>query len=88
MLTSYFTLYIYSDTESVIEEVLTEICEKHGKKFSGSLHNKTAGAVVEDIADLLINELSLPITQDEFIQMYKDLTVTKCSDIDFMPGKR
>lgn len=66
--------------------MLVEICKKNEKSFSPSLHNKTAGAVVEDIATLLIKELNLPMTQSEFVDMYNKITITKCSDIDFMPG--
>ncbi|KAJ8916186.1 hypothetical protein NQ315_016325 [Exocentrus adspersus] len=73
------------DTETMIEEVLTEICQSCGKTFKPELHNKTAGAIVEDIAKLLINENDLTMSEEEIVQMYKDLTPSKCANINFMP---
>ncbi|KAK9768237.1 hypothetical protein K7432_001260 [Basidiobolus ranarum] len=78
------------DTERVYTEVTQEIVEKfgsgNGKKFTWDLKMRCMGRTQEDVTKLLIKELELPVTPEQYIAEKKRLEEHKFPLASPLPG--
>ncbi|CAH1175702.1 unnamed protein product [Phaedon cochleariae] len=74
------------DTEGIYHSAISEIGAKYGKTYTSEMKTKVAGSVETDTAKTAVREMGLPISWEEFLQVFKDLCRAKLPDAGFMPG--
>lgn len=65
---------------------MTEVAAKFGKTYSLDLRYKVLGAPELDGARMVVNELKLPISVEEYISMVRAFESKVMSDVDILPG--
>lgn len=76
------------ETESVYNKVVNEIASKYGKKHTTQIRMLTLGTPETDTANILIRELGLPLTIDEFLQVYNEKANKELENPSLMPGAK
>ncbi|KAK9888471.1 hypothetical protein WA026_000720 [Henosepilachna vigintioctopunctata] len=74
------------ESESIYNRILTEITAEYGKIFDLNIRLKILGTPEPDTARILIEELKLPLTIDEFLKVYRARTAEQLTNPQLMPG--
>ena len=74
------------DTESIYSEVTQKIVGEYDKVFDWSLKRKIIGRKSLQSAKIIVEDLNLPITPEEYLELRKDDLIEKFKDALPMPG--
>ena len=76
----------YADTECLYTQETQKIVSRYGKTYNWTLKSKLMGRKPIDGAKILIDELQIPLTPEEFhLELYGNLR-DKFPDAPFLPG--
>jgi len=74
------------DTEPFYTKAHEELARRYGKVFDWTVKSKMIGLRAEDSANVVIRDLQLPLTVDEYLQARKHLLEELFPQADPMPG--
>lgn len=74
------------DTENIHKQSVTAVASKFGKTYNLDLRYRVLGAPEFDGAKMIVNELNLPISVEEFIIMVHAFENKVLSDVGILPG--
>ncbi|KAJ9076873.1 hypothetical protein DSO57_1022077 [Entomophthora muscae] len=74
------------DTERVYSEVTSEIVGRYGKEFTWELKSKMMGRVGSEAAELLVKELQIPLTAEEYLNERNQKHIAKFPTCRPLPG--
>lgn len=75
-----------TDTEKISKQSVAEVVAKFGKTYSLDLCFRILGAPELDGAKIVVNELKLPISIEEYMHMVREIKSKVMSDVDVLPG--
>ncbi|XP_046991076.1 probable pseudouridine-5'-phosphatase isoform X1 [Schistocerca americana] len=74
------------DTESTYLKLYTAIAAKYNKEYPWSVRMKLMGTLERDSAKIMIEDLGLPITVDEFLSQQHAGLQNVLPEVDLLPG--
>lgn len=74
------------DTEFIYENSVREICRSFNKEYPLDVRMKVMGTQEQITAEIVINDLSLPISVAEFLKMQDDYVRNKFTNLNLMKG--
>lgn len=74
------------DTERLYTESIQRVVSAYGKDFTWDTKVKMMGATTQEGADIIIRELQLPMTQEEYIQQTKEVYAEVFPNAQLLPG--
>ncbi|GJQ68872.1 hypothetical protein Trydic_g6069 [Trypoxylus dichotomus] len=74
------------DTETTYEEVIEEIARRHGKTYTDDVKLKIRGTPEPMTAKIAVTEMRLPMSPEEFSQIYKPMCDQRLQNPPLMPG--
>lgn len=74
------------DTEPIYCHVNEMIAERYGKTFTRTMHQMIMGRQAMDCAQILVKELDLPLTGEEYLQARNELISDMLPEANPMPG--
>ena len=74
------------DTEYIYENSVREICRKFGKDYPWNVRMKVMGTQEARTAEIVIKDVSLPISVAEFLKIQEDYVREKFTKLDLMKG--
>ncbi|CAF0845392.1 unnamed protein product [Rotaria sp. Silwood1] len=74
------------DTESIYTECLQKLCVKYGKNFTTEIKLKMMGRSSLEAGRILIRELDLPMTEEEYLTKSTALYVEAFPSSQLLPG--
>ncbi|KAI0213210.1 Pseudouridine-5'-phosphatase [Lamellibrachia satsuma] len=74
------------DTETLYTKIMQKICGAHGKTFTWEIKAKMMGKKEDEAGHILIDELQLPITVDEYIKEVKNQQKIVFPEAQLLPG--
>eukprot|EP01100_Stratorugosa_tubuloviscum_P012771 TRINITY_DN6160_c1_g1_i1.p1 TRINITY_DN6160_c1_g1~~TRINITY_DN6160_c1_g1_i1.p1 ORF type:complete len:244 (-),score=123.05 TRINITY_DN6160_c1_g1_i1:76-747(-) len=74
------------DTEGVYTKVTQQIVSRFGKNFEWSLKQRMMGQKAIDTARLLVQELQLPITPEQYLEEREPMQNALFAECEAMPG--
>lgn len=74
------------DTESIYENSVREICRKFGKEYPWDVRMKVMGTQEQKTAEIVITDLSLPISVDEFLHIQEKIVRKEFTSLNLMKG--
>lgn len=77
---------MWTDTEQIHKQSVTAVAAKFGKTYNLDLRYKVLGAPELDGAKMVVNELKLPISIEEYISMVRAFESKVMPDVDLLPG--
>ena len=78
---------LHADTEVLYTKVTQQILDRYGKTFEWSLKTKMMGRKPIDGATILVEELQLPMTPEEFHKELYGNLMSMFPDAELMPGQ-
>ncbi|KAL7306399.1 hypothetical protein TKK_0001818 [Trichogramma kaykai] len=72
--------------ERVYKKVYGAIVQKYGHEYGGTLVYEVLGRPEKVGAELIISHYKLPLSIDEFSEMYRRLQIESFHEVDMMPG--
>lgn len=79
-------LFSFTDTESLYYKLDGQICEKYGKQFTKKIKQKVLGTTAFRSAEIIVEELNLPVTVQDYVDQMKEMQLKELGDVDIMPG--
>lgn len=74
------------DTEQIYESSVREICGSFGKDYPLHVRMEVMGTQAQKSAEIVITNMSLPLTVTEFLKLQTQIVRTKFTSVDLMPG--
>lgn len=74
------------DSETIYEDSVRKICESYNKEYPRDVRIRVMGTTQFDTAEIIINELSLPLTVAEFLKKVENLMGEKLKTVKLMKG--
>ncbi|XP_023011974.1 pseudouridine-5'-phosphatase [Leptinotarsa decemlineata] len=74
------------DTEGIYMSAIAEIGAEYGKKFTDALRNQVAGSKEQDTASIVVREMGLPMSWEEFLKAFRAKCDSQLPDAEFLPG--
>lgn len=81
-------IYIFLESESVYDKIINDIAHQFGKEYVTEVKLKVLGTPEQDTAKILIRELDLPLSSEEFLLMYKLKVKEELQNPSLMPGAK
>lgn len=75
------------DTEIIYTRVTQKILEPYGKTFDWSVKSKMMGRGSLEAAKVLVDELQLPLTAEEFVKISKEKLLEQFPSATLLPGE-
>ena len=75
-----------TDTEDLYTIVYDEILQRYGKSFTWELKQRMMGRKILEGAQLMIDELGLPFTPDDWCKMSRERMAEVFPDAKLLPG--
>lgn len=75
-----------SDTEPIYEKVFQEVTTKYGKTLTPEVRIKLLGSTERRSCEICVNDLELNVSLDDFIKDFRELSLQRLPNVDFMPG--
>lgn len=79
-------MLLISDTERLYTESIEQVVQAYGKTFPWDLKVKMMGKTTQEGAEIIVRELQLPITPEEYIQLTKAAYAKVFPDAQLLPG--
>lgn len=76
----------FTDTENIYDKVIGDILRSYGKEYTPDVWIKVLGTSEVDTSKILVKELQLPITPEEFRKQCKPRCLELFTNVKFMPG--
>ncbi|CAH1119193.1 unnamed protein product [Phaedon cochleariae] len=76
------------ESESIYDKIINDIVVKYGKEYTEDCRIKVLGTPEQDTAKIVVKELDLPITPDEFLVIYKEMQKTELQNPVLLPGAK
>lgn len=80
--------HFFSDSESVYDGIIGDICKSHGKEYAESVRLKILGRTEQDTAKIVVGDMQLPLSCNEFLCTYRNKCEEKFQIVQLMPGAR
>ena len=77
---------IVADTERLYYKLDSEVCARYGKEFTTTIKRKIMGTTELRSAEMIIEELNLPVTPEEYLKQLSTLAIQRIGDVELMPG--
>ncbi|GJQ68874.1 hypothetical protein Trydic_g6070 [Trypoxylus dichotomus] len=74
------------DSEKGLDRIISDIARLFGKEYTWQARMKILGTPEKDTAKIAIKELGLPITVDEFIEIYREKVAKELKHPPLLPG--
>lgn len=74
------------DTENIHKQSASAVIAKFGKTYNLDLRYRVLGAPELDGAKMIVNELKLPVSIEEYVNMVRAFENKVLSDVDLLPG--
>jgi len=74
------------DTENLHKQSVAEVVAKFGKTYNLDLRYRVLGTPEQDGAKMVVNELKLPISIEEYSDMVRAYENKVLSDVPLLPG--
>lgn len=74
------------DTESIYEQIHVKLCQKYGRELTEELHMKLLGTPTEKGLQLLLDELEIEATFEEFYIQYQNIARRSFIHVQLMKG--
>lgn len=81
-----FSFSSLADTERIYEEVYRGLVEKYGKSYPFELKVKCMGRKATEAAQIIIDQLGLPITVQEWLDISQKAVREKFPEAKLLPG--
>lgn len=79
---------MYSDSEVGYDQVMGEIAQTYGTEYTTDVKIKILGTPEHDTCRIAVTEMKLPITPEEFLEIYKAKVKVVLTNPPLMPGTR
>ncbi|CAH1112929.1 unnamed protein product [Psylliodes chrysocephalus] len=76
------------ESESFYDKIINDIVMVYGKEYNDDCKVKVLGTPEQDTAKIVVEELGLPITPQEFLTIYKKKQMTELTNPPLLPGVR
>ncbi|KAJ9582545.1 hypothetical protein L9F63_003103, partial [Diploptera punctata] len=73
-------------TEDIYVDIFSIICSKYGKKYTFEVREKVLGTIEKDTSAIIIRELNLPVTVEEFLDQLHTVQEELLPKTPLMPG--
>lgn len=77
---------MFLDTEGIYEAIIRDIVARYGKTYTSNLRAKVLGRPGADTAALVVADLELPTTAEEFLSEYRSLCAKRMKHLTLLPG--
>lgn len=77
---------LFSDTETIYKVGIDEILEKYGKVYTDDVRLKVVGTNEQDTARILVEELNIPKTPEDFFTECFEHFKTVLNKAELKPG--
>lgn len=78
---------LFVDTEDLYTIAFQNIVSQYGKDYTFDMKMKLMGTQAHESASILVSELNLPLTPDQFMEACKEQYLTLFPDTSVLPGK-
>lgn len=82
----FLNIIAITDTEKISKQSVAKVVAKFGKTYSLDLCFRILGAPELDGAKIVVDELKLPISIEEYMHMVREIKSKVMSDVDVLPG--
>jgi pseudouridine-5'-monophosphatase len=76
------------ESESIYDKIIDGIAKEYGKSYTEECKIKVLGTPEVDTARIVVNELGLPITPEEFLETYKKRQLEELAHPPLLPGAK
>lgn len=76
----------FKDTENVYTQVISEIARSYGKQYTVETRLKVLGTPEMMTAKVAVEEMQLPVTPEQFLNIYKPRCLELLTNPNLMPG--
>ncbi|XP_019865548.2 pseudouridine-5'-phosphatase [Aethina tumida] len=76
------------ESESIYDKIVSDIAAQYGKTYTKDAKLKVLGTPERDTAKIVVRELELPISEDEFLKVYKKKVQGELQHPPLMPGAK
>lgn len=77
----------FVESESIYRRILNSIANQFGKEYTHDIEKKILGSTEKDIAKIFLSELGIPLSSEEFLDIYHKKVAAELQNPDLMPGK-
>ena len=77
----------FPDTEKIYVATNEQLAAKYGKKYTWDVRMKVMGIREQETAKIIVNDLDLPLTYEEYLKEAICLQRSLFQQAEFMPGK-
>uniref|UniRef100_A0A1B6LEA4 Uncharacterized protein n=1 Tax=Graphocephala atropunctata TaxID=36148 RepID=A0A1B6LEA4_9HEMI len=74
------------DSETLYRKSYTALLEKYGKVYTEEIRFKVMGSTEQDFCRILVEELKLPMSAEEFEKVSTDWVLKDLKDVELKPG--
>ncbi|CAG9839856.1 unnamed protein product [Diabrotica balteata] len=76
------------ESESIYEKIIDDIAKLYGKRYTEECQHKVLGTREPDTAKIVVQELGLPITPEEFLVLFRKNQETELAQTEMLPGAK
>lgn len=77
---------VFPATEKIYQTVFTDICKRYDKPFPMETRFKVLGTTERRSCEITVEDCKLPITVDEFVKQYKELSLSRLGNAPLLIG--
>ncbi|XP_055375219.1 probable pseudouridine-5'-phosphatase [Condylostylus longicornis] len=74
------------DSETIYEQIVSDIAKQYGKIYPDSTRMRILGTTEERSAEIVIEDLKLPLTMQEYLQQYNKLCNERFNAVKLLKG--
>ncbi|XP_050308942.1 pseudouridine-5'-phosphatase-like [Anthonomus grandis grandis] len=74
------------ESESIYKKILQQIAKEYGKKYTEEIEGKVLGTTEKDTAKIFLHDLDIPLSVDEFLDIYHKKVKEQLQNPSLMPG--
>lgn len=78
--------FLFADSEGVYNRVIGDIARSYGKEYTVDVRIKILGTPEPSTAKIAVEEMQLPITPEQFLEIYKPMCLESLKNPSLMPG--
>lgn len=77
-----------SESESIYDKIINDIAHQYGKEYTKEVKLKVLGTLEQDTAKIVIRELELPISLEDFFVVYREKIQKELQNPIVLPGAK